>query len=357
MLDADPRRIKRVRIHAAEGRTASGRAVSATRGEPDAVLAGTTPPTLNVEDTPGQKDGGQSSGSPASAHRAVIVTRLAHAIVLAWGWRRALIAFARRRRLGAGAGAVQRLADPVPDFSDAGLAGRRRGRRPLERRRRPRPSPAGASASAISSPGSTGSATRSWSTPRPSAGCCRSRSPACRPYCALYTALGVAAARLLWARGATRVLALAAALTAAEWLRGHLLTGFPWNTFGYALTGPLALAQSAALIGLWGLTFLAVAVFASPAVLADDVKDTPHPWLAPSSAFVILAAFASYGVVRLWQHPTAYVDGVRLRIMQPNLQQDEKFNYAAKAQVMERYLRCPTAPPDRTRTACTTSRI
>jgi apolipoprotein N-acyltransferase len=43
--------------------------------------------------------------------------------------------------------------------------------------------------------------------------------------------------------------------------------------------------------------------------------------------------------VRLWQHPTAYVNGVKLRIMQPNLQQDEKFNYAAKAQIMERYLR------------------
>jgi apolipoprotein N-acyltransferase len=33
------------------------------------------------------------------------------------------------------------------------------------------------------------------------------------------------------------------------------------------------------------------------------------------------------------------VDGVKLRIMQPNLQQDEKFNYAAKTQVMDRYLR------------------
>ena len=50
-------------------------------------------------------------------------------------------------------------------------------------------------------------------------------------------------------------------------------------------------------------------------------------------------AFASYGTVRLWQHPTANVSGVKLRIMQPNLQQDEKFNYAAKTPVMGRYLR------------------
>ena len=44
---------------------------------------------------------------------------------------------------------------------------------------------------------------------------------------------------------------------------------------------------------------------------------------------------AIYGAVRLAAHPTAFVDGVRLRIMQPNLQQDEKFNYAAKQQVMQ----------------------
>ena len=69
-----------------------------------------------------------------------------------------------------------------------------------------------------------------------------------------------------------------------------MLTGFPWNAFGYALTGPLVLAQSAALIGLWGLTFLAVAVYASPAVLADDRADTRRRWLPPALSVVVLAA-------------------------------------------------------------------
>jgi apolipoprotein N-acyltransferase len=54
---------------------------------------------------------------------------------------------------------------------------------------------------------------------------------------------------------------------------------------------------------------------------------------------IVLAAFTGYGATRLWTHPTAYVSGVKLRIMQPNLQQDTKFNYAAKEQVMARYLR------------------
>jgi apolipoprotein N-acyltransferase len=155
---------------------------------------------------------------------------------------------------------------------------------------------------------------------------------------ALYTALGVALARLIWTRGATRVLALAAALTFSEWLRGHLLGGFPWNTFGYALISPLWLAQGAALIGIWGLTFIAIAVFAAPAVLADDRSDTARPWLPVAMSFALIMALAVFGAVRLAAHPTAFVEGVRLRIMQPNLRQDEKFNISHKQQVMSRYL-------------------
>ena len=158
-------------------------------------------------------------------------------------------------------------------------------------------------------------------------------------YLALFTGLGLGVARLIWVRGPLRILALAVALTAAEWLRGHLLTGFPWNTFGYALTEPLALAQTVSLIGIWGLTFLSVAIFATPAVLTDDPKDTPHPYRALVMALMVLAAMGGYGLARLAAHPTTYVSGVKLRIMQPDLQQDQKFNYGAKDAVMRRYLR------------------
>ncbi len=128
------------------------------------------------------------------------------------------------------------------------------------------------------------------------------------------------------------------ALTATEWLRGHVLTGFPWNAFGYALTSPLALAQSARVIGIWGLTFIAVAVFGSPATLTDDRIETRLPWLPLALGLGVLAGLGGFGAVRLARTPTRFVDGVHLRIMQPNLQQDVRFNYAAKQQVMDRYL-------------------
>jgi apolipoprotein N-acyltransferase len=157
-------------------------------------------------------------------------------------------------------------------------------------------------------------------------------------YLALFPALGFAIARLVWTPDPFRILALAISLTLSEWLRGHALTGFPWNTFGYALTEPLALAQTASLIGLWGMTLLAVAIFASPAVLIDGRRYGRMVWQVPVAAIVLLVTMGLFGSIRLAQHPTVLAAGVKLRIMQPNLQQDVKFNYAAKAAVMRKYL-------------------
>jgi apolipoprotein N-acyltransferase len=155
---------------------------------------------------------------------------------------------------------------------------------------------------------------------------------------AIFFALGFGFARAIWTADASRILALACALTVSEWLRGHILTGFPWNALGYALTEPLALAQSASVVGLWGLTFIAVVIFASPAALIDDRSKTRRPWMPLAISILLLAAMGAFGAWRLQSNPTQFVDNVKLRLMQPNLQQDVKFNYAAKQEVMNKYI-------------------
>ena len=61
-------------------------------------------------------------------------------------------------------------------------------------------------------------------------------------------------------------------------------------------------------------------------------------WRAVGAAVALLVVMIGYGAWRLQQMPTRFVDGVKLRIMQPNLQQDVRFNYSAKADVMSKYL-------------------
>ena len=66
-----------------------------------------------------------------------------------------------------------------------------------------------------------------------------------------------------------------------------MLSGFPWNVLGYALTYPLPLMQSAAVLGIYGLTLCAVMIFALPPVLWSDAVYGPAGRGARRSALAV----------------------------------------------------------------------
>ncbi|MDF2116920.1 apolipoprotein N-acyltransferase [Roseiarcaceae bacterium H3SJ34-1] len=159
---------------------------------------------------------------------------------------------------------------------------------------------------------------------------------------AIFTAFGFFLARLFWTTGPSRILILALALAVSEWLRGNILTGFPWNDFGMAFGANLLLAQAASIVGLNGLTMLAVAICAAPAVLADRSAPTARTaklsTLTAGLALVTLCALLGFGALRLAVPQVASQPNVRLRIMQPNLPQDEKFRGENKDAILRHYL-------------------
>jgi apolipoprotein N-acyltransferase len=155
---------------------------------------------------------------------------------------------------------------------------------------------------------------------------------------AFFTALGALLARMMWTTGPLRILAFASALGFSEWLRGTILTGFPWNSFGYALTGVPQFAQGASLVGLWGLTLLALGIFASPATVTDARDRTAHPWLPLIVSALALFLLGAYGWHRLSNNEIANVEGVKLRLMQPNISQNLKWQPEQRPAVMRRYL-------------------
>ncbi|MCA0400963.1 MAG: apolipoprotein N-acyltransferase [Proteobacteria bacterium] len=148
---------------------------------------------------------------------------------------------------------------------------------------------------------------------------------------ALFFALGLGVARLFWGSSTWRIFALALGLGFSEWLRSWLFTGFPWNGFGQVFANHLLLVQGASLLGAEGLGALAVAVFAAPALIVTGTTSLQR-WFFPGLGVVLLLALALFGYLRLLPTGGTRIDfdalpmvpGVRLRIMQPNVPQDEK---------------------------------
>jgi apolipoprotein N-acyltransferase len=145
---------------------------------------------------------------------------------------------------------------------------------------------------------------------------------------ALFPALAAATARLVWPAGAERVIVLAIAWALTEWLRGHALTGFPWNLLGYALTSPIELMQAASVVGVYGLTLLAVVIFASPLVLlAGSAETTRNGRCLPAAliGIVPLLALYGFGAWRLSGGPSPLLNSVRMRIVQASVDQRDKW--------------------------------
>jgi len=152
---------------------------------------------------------------------------------------------------------------------------------------------------------------------------------------AIFPALGFALARLIWRPDAWRILSLAVGLGASEWLRCVVLTGFPWNELGMALGANLALAQIASIVGLHGLTLLAVAIFAAPATLGTEAR---RRWTPTAIAAIALAAVFAFGLWRVSAPPSPTLPNVKLRLMQPNVSQGADFSPQNGEAIVQDYL-------------------
>ncbi len=157
---------------------------------------------------------------------------------------------------------------------------------------------------------------------------------------ALFWGAAAAVAKRFWQPGLTRVLVLAVSLGAMEWLRGHILTGFPWNAIGYTLTSSDALMQSASLVGVYSLSLWAVLIFSGPlVVLADQASNRKAALtLAIGVAAVPLFLASAFGVWRLAQDNPPDVPDVKLRIVQPSIPQREKWLPEKQGEIFQLHL-------------------
>ncbi|MBX3598969.1 MAG: apolipoprotein N-acyltransferase [Rhizobiaceae bacterium] len=159
---------------------------------------------------------------------------------------------------------------------------------------------------------------------------------------ALYFGLATALARLLWSDGIGRIAALGAAFALAEWLRGTLLTGFPWNPIGFGLMPVPVLMQSVGIVSDIGMNALAVFVFAMPALLGGK----RHRASGIALAAVLLAAHVAYGFKSL-STPEPTGSTLNVRIVQPNIDLTEKWDSSVRDRIFNTEIGLSQRPPEK----------
>jgi apolipoprotein N-acyltransferase len=164
---------------------------------------------------------------------------------------------------------------------------------------------------------------------------------------AAFPALAVGLARVLWPAGPARILVLALSWTIFEWLRSWVLTGFPWNLVGYCWAFSDAMNQLAALTGIWGLSLVTIIAAAMPALLVDWAGTSAGAATRQrrsaalgcvGATLALLVVIWIGGSVRLAGAHDAMVAGVRLRLVQANIDPGEKGSADRGAGVLARHL-------------------
>jgi apolipoprotein N-acyltransferase len=180
-------------------------------------------------------------------------------------------------------------------------------------------------------------------------------------FMATYLAAGVyvaAQARFRLKLGwVARVCAFAVMWSVAEWLRGHLFTGLPWNLIGYiwagAFPGALAMLQSTAWIGIYGLGFLSVLAASLLALLGIPSLAPIGPWrraMPVLAAAALILVPAAAGAIHLKLTPTAET-GIWLRLVQPSIAQTAKWDPAQAEANFHRLIELSSAPATQKLTA------
>ena len=120
--------------------------------------------------------------------------------------------------------------------------------------------------------------------------------------------------------------------TLSEWLREHLLTGFPWLAVGYSqIDSPLA--GWAPLGGIMAMSFVTALVAGA---LLELIVGARRARLA-AAVSVILVVVAGFTAARVnWSNPDG--ESMSVALVQGNIAQDLKWSEAWRNKTLERYL-------------------
>ena len=163
---------------------------------------------------------------------------------------------------------------------------------------------------------------------------------------AIYYGIAAALARATGLRGVAGATSFALLWFLSDYARGHLFTGFPWNIEGYAWADFLPVLQIASVTGIYGLTLITLVAACLPAALAENLPNERKRLLVYGS-LLALALIIVWGTSRLASAHAGTVPNVRLRLVQPDIQQEMKWKDETREKNFVRLLALSTEPAEK----------
>jgi apolipoprotein N-acyltransferase len=158
---------------------------------------------------------------------------------------------------------------------------------------------------------------------------------------ALFFGLGALLSILLWTKDVRRIAAFAIGFFISEWLRGNVLTGFPWLLPGYVWTPGEPVSQLASLVGIYGLSLLTLLIAAAPAAIADGDAGAGRRFAPVLIAALLTGMGFGWGAQRLASAPID-LPGAQpnVRVADSGISQAEKWENRPDQEwrVLRRYL-------------------
>ena len=162
---------------------------------------------------------------------------------------------------------------------------------------------------------------------------------------ALFWGFAALVYRALRPQGIGKVLVFAGVFAAAEWLRGHLLTGFPWNLPGESWLAGGAMSQSAAWAGAYGLTWITLALAATPALLVLPLSRRSRFGAVLVAGLILIGLYAGgAGRLAASRQEGVALEAPLIRIVQANIDQKRKWKPENLQLIFDTYLALSTAP-------------
>ncbi len=123
-----------------------------------------------------------------------------------------------------------------------------------------------------------------------------------------------------------------------EFIRGTILTGFPWNLFVFSFSNKLSFLQSLSVFGTYGLNLICITFFLIPSILI--LKKKKFEIIISIILLLLFTSFFLIGKNRLTSkdESTLFNEGFVIKILSSNIEIERFYNTKKEIKIVEQLL-------------------